>query len=98
VTPIDTHKIELFRSIFHGRFDVYARRWEKDGKSGYSPAYEFNWEEFMAHKRRGGSFKDFQNKRLLPLTAVVIKKHLIGQDVIGIYPILPNNESYFLIC
>jgi len=28
----------------------------------YSPAYEFNWDEFMAHKRRGGSIKDFENK------------------------------------
>ena len=89
-------EIEVFRSLFRCRTDVYARRWEKDGRSGYSPAYEFNWDEFMAHRRRGGSLKDFPNKRLLPLTDIAIKKHLIGQEIIGVYPILPDNTSYFL--
>lgn len=83
-------------SLFRSRTDVYARRWEKDGRSGYSPAYEFNWDEFMAHKRRGGTLKDFEHKRLLPLTSDVIKKHLLGLQVIGIYPILPENTSWFL--
>lgn len=32
-------QIALFKSFFHGRQDVYAVRWEKDGKSGYMPAY-----------------------------------------------------------
>jgi len=33
-------KIKLFRSLFKGREDVYARRWKnyKTNKSGYSPA------------------------------------------------------------
>ncbi len=35
-------KIKLYRSLFRGREDIYARRWEKSGKSGYSPAYEFS--------------------------------------------------------
>ena len=32
-------KVELFRSIFRGREDVFARRWHsnKSGKSGYQP-------------------------------------------------------------
>jgi hypothetical protein len=83
-------------SLFRGRTDVYARRWEKDGRSGYSPSYEFNWDESMAYKRRGGSLKDFENKKLKPLTEDVIKKHMLGVHVIGIYPILPDNTSYFL--
>ena len=83
-------------SLFRGRADVYARHWEKDGRSGYSPAYEFNWDEFMAHKRRGGSMKDFENKKPIPLTKEIIKKHLFGQHVVGIYPILPDNTSYFI--
>jgi hypothetical protein len=94
--PPNTFQVELFMSHFRGRVDAYARRWEKDGRSGYSPAYEFSWDEFMAHKRRGGSLKDFENKRLLPLTDDVIKKHLLGVQVVGIYPILPDNTSYFL--
>lgn len=83
-------------SLFRGRTDVYARRWEKDGKSGYSPAYDFNWNEFMAHKRRGGSMKDFENKKLTPLTQEVVRKHLTGQHIVGIYPILTDNTSYFI--
>lgn len=93
---INEQQLELYMSLFRGRTEVYARRWEKDGRSGYSPAYEFNWDEFMAHKRRGGSMKDFENKKLIPLTKEVVKKHLIGQHVVGIYPILPDNASYFI--
>ncbi len=34
-------KIALFRSLFRGREDVYARRWESpDGRTGYSPNAE----------------------------------------------------------
>ncbi len=94
--PPSAQQIDLFMSIFRGRSDVFARHWEKDGRSGYSPAYEFSWEEFMAHKRLGGSLKDFENKKLLPLADEVIKKHLLGVQVVGIYPILSDNTSYFL--
>lgn len=39
-SPID--KIQLFRNIFRGREDIYAKRWYnfKKAKSGYAPAYE----------------------------------------------------------
>ncbi len=75
---------------------MYARFWEKNGRSGYSPAYDFNWNEFMAHKQKGGSIKDFENKKTLPLTREVTKKHLLGGHLVGVYPILPDNTSYFL--
>ena len=43
-------KIALFRSLFRGREDVYAQRWESpDGRSGYSPRTERDW---RAYKRR----------------------------------------------
>ena len=93
---ITEQQLELYMSLFRGRTDVYARRWEKDGRFGYSPAYEFNWDEFMAHKRRGGSMKDLENKKLIPLTKEVVKKHLLGQHVVGTYPILIENTSYFI--
>ncbi|ARD48893.1 DEAD/DEAH box helicase [Sporosarcina sp. P33] len=36
-------KVQLFQSIFRGRTDVYATRWEmQNGKSGYSPARQRN--------------------------------------------------------
>ena len=37
-------KIDLFRSLFRGREDVYAVQWEnRKGKSGYSPACANEW-------------------------------------------------------
>lgn len=38
-------KIALFRSLFRGREDVYARRFQsrKTGKSGYAPACAHEW-------------------------------------------------------
>lgn len=37
-------RIVVFRSLFRGREDVYARRWERDGKRpGYSPAAVKDW-------------------------------------------------------
>ena len=93
---VSEENIELYCSLFCGRQDVYARHWEKNEKSGYSPAYDFNWSEFLAFKSQGGSLKDFPNKKLIPLTPDVIKKHLFGAHTIGIYPILYDNTSCFI--
>jgi hypothetical protein len=42
-------KIALFRSLFRGREDVYAVRWEgKNGKPGYSPAGAMDWHAINA--------------------------------------------------
>ena len=94
---INDKQFALYSSLFKGRTDIYARHWEKDGKSGYSPAYNFNWNEFLTHKSRGGTMANFENKKLIPLTPDVIRKHLIGQHVIGIYPLLEDNSSYFIV-
>src|ERR1700722_11732509 len=38
-------KVQLFRSLFRGRDDIYAVRWEaRSGKSGYSPAHRRLWD------------------------------------------------------
>jgi hypothetical protein len=41
----EDEKIRLFRSLFRGREDVYARRFEsrQTGKSGYQPACKNEW-------------------------------------------------------
>src|SRR5271157_1853297 len=37
-------RIALFRSLFRGREDVYARRWENDdGRHGYMPVVVKDW-------------------------------------------------------
>ena len=89
-------KIELYRSLFRGRDDVYAKRWEKSGSAGYSPAYIFDWEEFNAHRAKGGTMRDFEHKQAMPLTDAIVQQHLLGQVVVGLYPVLPDNTSFFL--
>lgn len=89
-------KVKLYQSLFRGREDIFARRWEKGIKSGYSPAYSFDWDEFNTYRSQGGKLKDFENKTPIPLTNSTIHQHLLGQIVAGIYPILENNTSYFL--
>ncbi|WP_371825399.1 hypothetical protein [Mucilaginibacter sp. SMC90] len=32
-------QLNLYKSIFKGRADVFALRWEKNGKGNYMPAY-----------------------------------------------------------
>jgi hypothetical protein len=51
---------------------------EKHGKTGYTPAYSFDWNEYLRHKASGGNFHNFNKKKKIPLTRDVIKKHLIG--------------------
>ena len=94
--PSET-QIDLYKLLFRGRTDTYARRWEKDVKSGWSPAYVFDWAEFNTHRAHGGTIKDFEKKTLVPFTEEVIKKHLEGKEAVGLFPILPDNTSYFIV-
>ncbi|NBX50537.1 restriction endonuclease subunit R, partial [bacterium] len=96
MTSVTEDQLNLYLSLFRGRTDVFAKRWEKGEKSGYAPAYQFDWSEFNAHRSRGGTMATFDHKTVLSLTPDVVKKHLIGRDVIGIYPLLENNTSYFI--
>ena len=88
--------IDLFISLFHGRDDLYARRWEKDGKSGYMPAYDVDWDEYNKHKAQGGAFKNFKGKKLHPFSKNAVIEHLNGNATIGIYALLPDNTSWFI--
>lgn len=89
-------KLAIYKALFRGRIDAFPRRWEKNDKSGWTPAYSFDWGEFNAHRAKGGTIKDFENKTLLPLTDGVLLNHLLGKETAGIYPILEDNTSYFI--
>ncbi|POF41275.1 DEAD/DEAH box helicase [Pseudomonas laurylsulfativorans] len=89
-------KVALFRSLFRGRADVYPIRWEsKAGKSGYAPACANEWRPGVCEKPRI-KCGDCGNRQLLPLTDDVIFRHLAGDVVVGIYPLLPDDTCYFL--
>lgn len=79
-------KVALFRALFRGREDVYARYWcdERSGKKGYSPA---------ARRRSGRGAKDY-----LPLTDEVLYRHLAGEEIVGLYPLLADDTCRLLAC
>lgn len=83
--PLTSEQITLYRSLFRGREDVYAYRWEKEGKSGYAPAYQFDRNAFQTHRAKGWTLSTFTDKTLKLLTDYIIRTHLEGQKVIGIY-------------
>lgn len=94
-------KITLFRSLFHGREDVFARRWysEKTGKSGYQPVCGNEWAVGICDKRKY-KCSVCPNRSLMPLTDHDIFSHLAGKDelcrdVVGIYPLLKDETCCF---
>lgn len=91
-----TQQIQLFKSAFKGREDVFAVRWENGKKSGYMPAYSYDPYLYRAHKMRGGTFQNYQDKTYLPLFDKEIEKHLNGEQLVGIYPLLSDNTSWFI--
>src|ERR1700678_1555549 len=77
-------KVKLFRSLFRGREDVYALRWEgRNGKTGYSPAYLKTWT--TSFQRKPDDPKEY-----LPLTDQAIHDHLTGKLTAGVYPLLTD--------
>ncbi len=89
--------INTFRSLFQGREDVFAVRWEKSRKSGYIPAYQYDPYHYRVHKMNGGTFANYPHKTYLSLTDNEIQKHLNGVQQIGVYPLLQDNTSWFLV-
>ena len=92
-----SNQIELFKSVFKGREDVFAIRWEKGNKSGYMPAYFYDPYMYRTHKMKGGTFQNYNDKTYLKLTDKEITKHLNGEQQIGVYPLLTDNTSWFLV-
>ncbi len=81
------HKIPLFRSLFRGREDVYAVRFSnaRTGKSGCVPA-------LTRHVLK----LPYGLEDLMPLTDHVIDQHFLGRQTIGLYPLLPTEETWLL--
>jgi superfamily II DNA or RNA helicase/very-short-patch-repair endonuclease len=96
-------KIALFRSLFHGREDVYPQRFEsrKTGRPGYSPACSNEWVRGICEKPRI-KCSECPHQRFLLVTDEVIRWHLCGQDdkgrefVMGVYPMFRDETCFFL--
>ncbi|MEX2578998.1 MAG: DEAD/DEAH box helicase family protein [Verrucomicrobiales bacterium] len=105
---IDDHsppeeKIALFRSLFRGRGDLYARRFESrtTGKTGYAPACGNEWVRGVCEKPRV-KCADCSHRKFLPVTDEAVRRHLTGTDdngapfVMGAYPLLEDETCWFL--
>ena len=97
-----SEKIALFLERFHGRDDVYAKRWYnfKTQKSGYAPACRNEWVRGVCDKKKQRC-ADCPNRAYIPLTPELVRAHLIGRDencrdVVGIYPLLPDDTTRLL--
>ena len=90
-------KISLFMSLFKGRDDVYAKRWENKSKgtSGYWPVCLNQWQKGVCGKPKISCSK-CENKLYAILDEDVIENHLRGNIVVGIYPMLSDETCCFL--
>src|SRR5271165_1310587 len=90
-------RIALFRSLFRGREDVYARRWENDdGRHGYMPVVVKDWKAINKSRPEDRKKVDQKTRRFLPLTDAAIEDHLLGKETIGVYALLPDETCWFL--
>ncbi len=91
-------EVALFRSLFRGREDVFPHRWENStsGKSGYSPTCSNEWDiDLCAKKKRRGTggrttCGDCRHQAFIPVSDDEIVKHLRGEQIMGVYPLLPD--------
>ena len=86
-------KVDLFRTLFRGREDVYAVRWEsRKGKSGYSPACANEWNPLLCKK----PCAKCNNSKYIPISDDTIREHVLGKHTVGIYPLLQDETCWFL--
>jgi hypothetical protein len=90
-------KVALFRSLFRGRDDLFARLWinPRSGSKGYAPACGNEWVRGVCEKPRVRC-GECPNQAFLPITDRVVLDHLQGHHVIGVYPLLSEETCWFL--
>lgn len=94
-TPAE--KITLFRSLFRGRADVFPRLWinSRSGKRGYSPACANEWVRGICDKPKV-KCGECPNQAFVSVDDQVIRDHLQGRHVVGVYPLLEDETCWFL--
>ena len=90
-------RIALFRSLFRGRDDVYAIRWESDdGRSGYMPKADRDWKSYLRAKDENRKKVDRLTRKYRQLTDDAVRGHLVGEHTIGLYPLLQDETCWLL--
>src|SRR5258708_8540599 len=84
-------KIALFRSLFRGREDVYAVRWENpDGRTGYMPKADRDWKAYYARRPEDRKEVDRKRRTFHPLTDARVCQPFAGARTGSTYPPLPG--------
>ena len=99
---IGAEQIQLFRSVFRGRTEFYARRTKHS--TYLRPCYNRYSREGICPKQQGKSVpcKNCKHQNFVPLNDDAVRNHLLGNredcsDVIGIYPITSRNTCWFIV-
>ncbi len=61
------------------------------------PAYQVEWSDYNRHKASGGTFANYKKKSFLPFNNKALTEHLKGTATLGIYPLLSDNTSFFIV-
>ncbi len=97
VPVTSTEKVNLFRSLFRGRSDVFPVRFvsKKTGKPGYAPACANKFVRGVCElpKIKCG---ECQNQAFVPFDDAAVVGHLTGRHVMGVYPMLDDETCWFL--
>ena len=89
-------KVELYMTLFKGKKDVHAKRWQnKQGKSGYSPVCANQWVKGICNKPQI-KCSACKNRIYTDLDADAINRHLRGIEILGIYAMQTDETCYFL--
>ena len=91
----------FYLDLFNGRSDVFAvYRERKDGSSFFYPKCVNFGTEFCglvsgSKIRSSNICRDCEFRKFEPLTPSIIERHISGEQIIGIYPLLPNGKIRF---
>jgi superfamily II DNA or RNA helicase len=90
-------KVRLFGDLFRGRRDVFPQRWAKrrSARSGYAPACRNEWVSGICEKPRVRCGV-CPNQAFISVADDVLRVHLQGRIVAGVYPLLRDDTSWFV--
>ena len=60
------------------------------------PAHVRDWKAINQSRAEDRKKVAQKTRKFLPITDAVIEQHLLGQETIGVYPLLPDETCWFL--
>jgi superfamily II DNA or RNA helicase len=91
-------RVALFQSLFRGRDDVFATRWESTktpGRSGWAPRCSNEWRPAVCQKPKV-KCSNCASRRFVALTSGELRRHLEGRQTVGIYPLLADETCWLV--